>query len=50
VIINYIDDHRAVHGVEPICTVLAEAGVRIAPSTYYARKQQPVSDAGLEEA
>ena len=30
--IAFIDDHRAAHGVEPICRVLA-----IAPSTYYAR-------------
>ncbi len=29
--IAFIDDHRAVHGVEPICKVL-----QIAPSTYYA--------------
>ena len=28
--IAFIDDHRAVHGVEPICKVLP-----IAPSTYY---------------
>jgi putative transposase len=27
--IAFIDDHRAVHGIEPICKVLA-----IAPSTY----------------
>jgi putative transposase len=29
---NFIDDHRAAHGVESICTVL-----QIAPSAYYAR-------------
>lgn len=29
--IGFIDDHRAVHGVEPICKVLP-----IAPSTYHA--------------
>jgi transposase InsO family protein len=29
--ISFIDDHRAAHGVEPICKVLL-----IAPSTYYA--------------
>lgn len=29
--IGFIDDHRAVYGVEPICRVLP-----IAPSTYYA--------------
>ena len=28
--IAFIDDHRAEHGVEPICKVLP-----IAPSTYY---------------
>jgi putative transposase len=31
-VIAFIDDHRAVHGVEPICRVLP-----IAPSTYHAR-------------
>ena len=30
--IAFIDDHRAEHGVEPICRMLP-----IAPSTYYAR-------------
>ena len=30
--IAFIDDHREVHGVEPICRVL-----RVAPSTYHAR-------------
>ena len=49
-IVDYIDSQRSVHGVEPVCAVLAEAGLRIAPSTYYARKQTPVSDAVLEEA
>lgn len=37
--IAFIDDHRAVHGVEPICRVLP-----IAPSTYYrhvAERQRP---------
>ena len=29
--IAFVDDHRAVHGVEPICRVLP-----IAPSTYHA--------------
>jgi transposase InsO family protein len=50
--ISFIDDHRAVYGVEPICRVLP-----IAPSTYYAHaarradpEKQPVrarSDAAL---
>lgn len=41
-------------GVEPICAVLKEAGVQIAPSGYYASKTRPpsardVRDAGLVE-
>lgn len=39
----FIDDHREVFGVEPICRVLTEHGVTIAPSTYYAAKSRPVS-------
>jgi hypothetical protein len=38
--IAFIDDHRAAHGVEPICRVLP-----IAPSTYHvhaARRADPV--------
>jgi putative transposase len=34
--IAFIDDHREVHGVEPICKVLP-----IAPSTYYAHAAKP---------
>lgn len=49
-IVEYIDSYRESLGVEPICTVLAEAGVPIAPSTYYAHKAVPVSPAALEEA
>jgi transposase InsO family protein len=33
--VSFIDDHRGEYGVEPICRVLP-----IAPSTYYAYKQQ----------
>ena len=48
-VIDYIDAHR--HrvvegrklGVEPICAVLREAGVQIAPSTYYATKNHTPS-------
>ena len=49
-IVDYIDSQRESHGVEPICSVLAEAGVPIASSTYYAHKATPVSAAMLEEA
>jgi len=45
---SYIDEHRDVFGVEPICQVLA-----IAPSTYYAARARPpsarmVRDEGLK--
>jgi hypothetical protein len=60
VVVDYIDAHRdrvvagRPLGVEPICEVLTESGVRIAPSTYYAaRNRQPsaraVRDAELVE-
>lgn len=46
----FIDDHRDEHGVEPICTTLAEAGVQIAPNSYYARKVRPPSARAVREA
>ena len=33
--VSFIDDHRALYGVEPICAVLP-----IAPATYYAHKSR----------
>lgn len=59
-VVEYIDAHRdrvvegRKLGVEPICAVLKEAGVQIAPSTYYAAKNRvpsarAVRDAGLIE-
>jgi putative transposase len=50
VIVDYIESHRDRFGVEPICTVLSEHGLKIAPSTYYERRRQPVTDAQLEDA
>src|SRR5699024_9408186 len=44
VVCSYIDEHKDEFGVEPICATLRAAGVKIAPSTYYARKQRPASD------
>ncbi len=44
-IVDYIDAHRDRFGVEPICRVLSEHDMPIAPSTYYAHRRQPVSDA-----
>lgn len=39
----FIDDHRDRFGVEPMCRVLSEHGVPIAPSTFYASKTRPLS-------
>ena len=39
----FIDARRDRFGVEPICAVLTEHGVGIAPSTYYAAKAWPLS-------
>jgi putative transposase len=50
VIVDYIDSHRGRFGVEPICAVLAEAGIQVAPSTYYARSKAPLTDAELDDA
>lgn len=38
--ISYLDEYRGKFGVEPICRTLREAGVEIAPSTYYATKKR----------
>jgi putative transposase len=43
VLVEYIDQHREEFGVEPICTVLRQAGMPIAPSSYYAAKTRPPS-------
>ena len=49
-IIAYIDAHRDEHGVEPICRVLTTAGAKIAPSTYYASKNRPLSARAISDA
>lgn len=41
--VEFIDQHHDVFGVEPICRVLTEHGCKIAPSTYYAAKVRPMS-------
>jgi len=38
-----VDDHKGRFGVEPICRVLTEHGVPIAPSGYYAHHARPAS-------
>ena len=43
VVVQFIDDHRDRFGVKPICRVLTEHAVKIAPSGYYAFKTRPAS-------
>lgn len=49
-IVDYIDTFRDRFGVEPICRVLTEHEMPIAPSTYYAHQATPVSDADWADA
>ncbi|QSR29099.1 hypothetical protein CFI00_01005 [Nocardioides sp. S5] len=49
-LVDYIDQHRDRFGVEPICTVLKDAGVQVAPSTYYAARQRPPSARSVRDA
>ena len=46
----YIDQYRHQFGVEPICRVLTEHDMQIAPSSYYAHRRRPVTDALRAEA
>jgi putative transposase len=48
--VAFIDAHRADFGVEPIIATLAEAKVKIAPSSYYAAKSRPPSARRLRDA
>jgi hypothetical protein len=42
--VTFIDDHRDVFGVEPICRTL-----QVAPSTYYAAKKRGPSARALRD-
>ena len=46
----FIDAHRERFGIEPICDVLREQGVGIAPSTYHAAKKRPLSARAIRDA
>ena len=46
----FIDEHRGRFGVEPICRVLTDHGVKIAPSTYYAARSRQPSKRALRDA
>lgn len=47
---DFIDEHRDVFGVEPICRVLCEHGATIAPSTYYDARSRSPSKRALRDA
>ncbi len=55
-IVDFIDANRGdvvegrKLGVEPICTVLSEAGLKVAPSLYYAAKTRPASARSQRDA
>jgi putative transposase len=42
-VVAYIGAYRGQFGVQPICQVLKEHGVKVAPSTYYAARKRPPS-------
>jgi putative transposase len=46
----FIDEHRSRFGVEPICRVLTQHGVPIAPRTYYAARGRPLSARSIRDA
>jgi len=46
----FIDQQRDRFGVEPICRVLTEHDVKIAPSGYYAFKTRPASARAVSDA
>jgi putative transposase len=50
VVVEFIDDHRARFGVEPICRVLTQHGCKIAPSTYYAARARTPSARTVSDA
>lgn len=48
-LVDYVDQYRDTFGVEPICRVLKDAGLQIAPSTYYAAKKRKPSARALRD-
>ncbi|MGW7528494.1 IS3 family transposase [Streptomyces sp. NPDC054783] len=49
-LVAFIDAHRQVFGVEPICRVLTSHGLKIARSTYYAAKNRIPSARAVRDA
>jgi putative transposase len=50
VIVDFLDEHKGRFGIEPVCAVLKDAGVQIAPSTYYAHRTRPPSARAVSDA
>jgi putative transposase len=48
--VRFIDEHKDVFGVEPICRVLTQHDAPIAPSTYYAARARPASARAVRDA
>ncbi|RLP11435.1 IS3 family transposase [Propionibacterium australiense] len=46
---SFIDDDKADHGVEPICQVLTQSGIKVAPSAYRDRKTRPPSERAVRD-
>ena len=49
-IVEFIDEHKEEFGIEPICRVLREHGLQIAPSTYRAATTRPPSARAQRDA
>jgi len=47
--VKFVDEHRDQFGVAPICAVLAEHGLSIAPSTYYETRTRGPSRRALRD-
>ena len=49
-VVGFIDEYKSRWGIEPICKVLTEHGVKIAPQTYYSHKKRGPSARSLSDA
>ncbi|MFI2431124.1 IS3 family transposase [Streptomyces sp. NPDC018693] len=49
-LVAFIDEFKQVFGVEPICRVLSDHGLKIATSTYYAAKNRAPSARAVRDA
>lgn len=48
--VAFVDAHKTVHGVEPVCRALEDTPAQIAPSTYYAAKTRHPSARAVRDA